>query len=156
MNFARLGSALMLTVALGACTNMGTKEMVGTAAGAGIGGQVGSQFGHGSGQHAATAAGVFIGGLIGNQVGAYMDEQDQQLARQAEYEALERYPDGKYSRWDNPNNGNYGYTQPNSTYQNNGGEYCREYQTTIVIDGRPQTGYGTACRRADGNWQVAG
>src|SRR5262245_56716146 len=102
MNFARLGPALMLTVAVGACTNMGTKEMVGTAAGAGIGGLVGSQFGHGSGQLAATAAGVFIGGLVGNQVGAYMDEQDQQLARQAEYEALERYPDGHYSRWDNP------------------------------------------------------
>ena len=156
MNLTRLAPALMLTVALGACTNMGTKEMVGTAAGAGVGGLVGSQFGHGSGQLAATAAGVFIGGLIGNQIGAYMDEEDKRRAREAEYAALERNRDGEYSRWQNPNNGNYGYSVPERTYQEPGGQYCREYQTTIVIDGRPQTGYGTACRRPDGNWQVAG
>jgi surface antigen len=154
MDLARLAPALMLTAVLGACTNMGTKEMVGTAAGAGVGGLVGSQFGHGSGQLAATAAGVFIGGLIGNQIGAYMDEQDQQLARQAEYEALERYPDGQYSRWDNPNNGNYGYSVPQSTYQNPQGQYCREYQTTVVVDGRPQNGHGTACRMPDGSWRL--
>src|SRR5262245_12849953 len=90
MKIARLGAALALTVALGACSNMGQKEMIGTAGGAAIGGLIGSQFGHGSGQLAATAAGVFIGGLIGNQVGAYMDEEDKRRAREAEYAALER------------------------------------------------------------------
>jgi surface antigen len=161
MSFARLGSALMLTVALGACANneiggMGGKEMIGTAAGAALGGWAGSTIGHGSGRLAATAAGVFVGGLIGNQIGRYMDDQDRQLASRAEYEALERYPDGQYSRWDNPNNGNHGYSVPQSTYQNNSGQYCREYQTTVVIDGRPQNGHGTACRMADGSWQLVG
>ena len=154
MKIARLGAALALTVALGACTNMGNKELVGTAAGAGVGGLIGSQFGHGSGQLAATAAGVFIGGLIGNQIGAYMDEQDKQMARQAEYDALERYPDGRQSRWQNPNNGNYGYSVPERTYQDSQGQYCREYQTTVVIDGRPQSGHGTACREPDGTWRL--
>jgi surface antigen len=160
MNLARLGAALLLTVALGACANngtgMGTKEMVGTAAGAALGGWAGSSIGKGSGRLAATAAGVFVGGLIGNQIGRYMDDQDRQSAQRAEYEALERYPDGQYSRWSNPNNGNYGYSVPQSTYQNPQGQYCREYQTTVVIDGRPQSGHGTACRQPDGSWRLVG
>lgn len=158
MYFARLGAALTLTVALGACANnglgMGNKELIGTAAGAALGGWAGSTIGDGSGQLAATAAGVFVGGLIGNQIGRYMDEQDRQLASRAEYEALERNSDGQYSRWDNPNNGNHGYSVPQNTYQRGSGQYCREYQTTIVIDGRPQSGHGTACRQPDGTWQI--
>jgi len=154
MKFVRLGAALALTVVLGACQNMGQKEMIGTAAGAGVGGLIGSQFGHGSGQLAATAAGVFIGGLIGNQIGASMDEADRQRAREAEYAALERNRDGEYSRWDNPNNGHSGYSVPERTYQNSDGQYCREYQTTVVIDNRPQSGHGTACREPDGTWRL--
>ena len=34
MKVVRLGAALALTVALGACQNMGQKEMIGTAGGA--------------------------------------------------------------------------------------------------------------------------
>ena len=51
MKIARLGAALLLTTALGACggpNGYGNKEIVGTAAGAGIGGLIGSQFGHGT------------------------------------------------------------------------------------------------------------
>ena len=154
MKFVRLGAALALTVALGACQNMGQKEMIGTAAGAGVGGLIGSQFGHGSGQLAATAAGVFIGGLIGNQIGAYMDEEDKRQAREAEYAALERTPDGQYSRWQNPNNGHYGYSVPERTYQDSQGQYCREYQQTVTIDGKPERSYDTACRQPDGSWKI--
>ena len=32
--------------------------------------------------------------------------------------------------------------------------YCREFTTTIVIDGAPQQAYGTACRHADGTWKL--
>jgi surface antigen len=169
MKIAKIGLVLALTAstALAGCaSNNGyggggtgiNKEVIGTVSGAALGGLLGAQLGKdgSDGELIGTAAGVFIGGLIGNQIGAYMDDQDKLMAQRAQYDALERYPDGRYARWDNPNNGNYGYTQPNNTYQNNAGQYCREYQTTIVIDGRPQTGYGTACRRADGNWQVAG
>lgn len=38
----------------------------GTLLGAGAGGYVGNQFGHGSGKGAATAAGVVGGGLLGH------------------------------------------------------------------------------------------
>ncbi|MBM3535902.1 MAG: hypothetical protein FJX60_23060 [Alphaproteobacteria bacterium] len=34
------------------------------------------------------------------------------------------------------------------------GNYCREYQSTASIDGRPVPTYGTACLRPDGSWQI--
>ena len=168
MKIAKIGLVLALTattVLTGCASNNGyggggggiNKEIIGTVGGAALGGLLGAQLGKdGSrGELIGTAAGVFVGGLIGNQIGRYMDDQDKLMAQRAQYEALERYPDGRSAQWNNPNNGNYGYTQPNNTYQGNTGQYCREYQTTVVIDGRPQTGYGTACRRPDGNWQVS-
>ena len=38
--------------------------------------------------------------------------------------------------------------------QTSGQAYCREYQRTIAIDGRPERAYGTACQEPDGNWRV--
>jgi len=43
----------------------------GTLVGAGAGGYVGNQFGHGSGKTAATAAGVVGGGLLGHALTGY-------------------------------------------------------------------------------------
>ncbi len=34
------------------------------------------------------------------------------------------------------------------------GNYCREYQSSTSIDGRPVATYGTACLRPDGSWQI--
>jgi len=31
---------------------------------------------------------------------------------------------------------------------------CREFQSTIVIDGKPQPAHGTACLQPDGTWRV--
>lgn len=32
--------------------------------------------------------------------------------------------------------------------------YCREYTTTVVIDGVEREAYGTACRQKDGSWRI--
>lgn len=34
------------------------------------------------------------------------------------------------------------------------GEYCREYQRNIVVGNQIQTGYGKACRRPNGDWEI--
>lgn len=39
-------------------------------------------------------------------------------------------------------------------YLSNSGQVCREYQTTVVIGGVQQPGYGTACQQPDGSWRV--
>jgi surface antigen len=156
MTITKLGAVITVAAMLSACANsgIGPKEAIGTATGAALGGWAGSTIGDGSGQLAATAAGVFIGGLIGNQIGRSMDQTDQLMAEQAQYNALERYPDGQSAGWQNPNNGNSGYTVPTNTYQNSTGTYCRQYQTTVVIDGRAETAVGTACRQPDGTWRM--
>lgn len=33
-------------------------------------------------------------------------------------------------------------------------EYCREYQKTITVGGRYESGYGTACMQPDGSWMI--
>lgn len=39
-------------------------------------------------------------------------------------------------------------------YQAANGQYCREYQATVVVNGVPQPSYGTACLQPDGAWRV--
>jgi hypothetical protein len=38
-------------------------------------------------------------------------------------------------------------TDPNGTY-------CREYQQMVVVAGRQQESYGTACMQPDGSWKI--
>ena len=32
--------------------------------------------------------------------------------------------------------------------------YCREYQSTITVDGKEQPTFGTACKQPDGSWRL--
>jgi hypothetical protein len=34
------------------------------------------------------------------------------------------------------------------------GRYCREYQRSVVVAGREQQAWGTACLQPDGDWQI--
>lgn len=34
------------------------------------------------------------------------------------------------------------------------GRYCREFQQTVTVGGRTESGYGTACRQPDGSWAI--
>ncbi len=34
------------------------------------------------------------------------------------------------------------------------GQTCREYQTTVTVDGQTQPSYGTACLQPDGTWRI--
>jgi hypothetical protein len=40
------------------------------------------------------------------------------------------------------------------TFLSRSGQYCREFQSSAVIAGRPQPVYGTACQQPDGAWRV--
>jgi surface antigen len=33
-------------------------------------------------------------------------------------------------------------------------QYCREFQRDIIIDGKPERAYGTACLQPDGTWKI--
>lgn len=40
-------------------------------------------------------------------------------------------------------------------YRASTGQYCREYQSTVRVDGHYENSYGTACQQPDGSWRIA-
>lgn len=134
-------------------TGIGTcnRETLGALLGAAVGGATGAKLGTGDGKILASIGGAVLGVLIGGNIGRAMDQVDQHCIGQV----LERAPTGQSVVWqDAERNAEYDVT-PTRTYQSPSGQYCREYETKIVIDGRVENAYGTACRQPDGSWQKA-
>lgn len=130
------------------------KQDVGTIAGAIGGGVIGHNIGKGSGQTVATIAGTLLGAGIGNSIGASLDRADLAAYNSASQRAMENSPSGQALPWKNPESGNYGTVTPYEPYKTASGQYCREYNQTIVIGGKKQSGHGTACREPDGTWRI--
>jgi len=146
-------AAVLAAIALAGC-QAGPRQATGTLVGAGLGGLVGSHFGHGGGRIAAAAFGAVAGGIIGSAIGQSMDQADrayyQNAATRAEYA-----PVGETITWNNPESGNHGTITPTREgIHRDTGAYCREYQQEIVIGGRVERGYGQACRQPDGSWKI--
>jgi len=130
------------------------KQDIGTVAGAIGGGVIGHNIGGGAGQTVATIAGTLLGGAIGNSIGASMDNADMAAYNNASRRALENTDPGQTLPWKNPQSGNYGTITPAAPYRTQNGQYCREYNQTIVVGGQKQSGHGTACREPDGSWKI--
>lgn len=124
--------------------------LLGTLLGAAAGGLLGAQIGKGDGQLAAVAGGTLLGALVGGSIGKSMNRLDQSCVGQA----LEHAPDGQSIAWNAQEGGTQYQVTPVNSYQQTDGRYCREYQTTAVVNGQAQDVYGTACRQPDGAWQI--
>ena len=137
------------------CSRTNTGGIVGLLGGAALGGFLGSKVGSGKGKLAATGAGVFLGGILGNEIGHRMSCQDQAMYHTQTQHTLETQPSGTTVAWRNPETGAQGTVTPTRTYQSQqSGSYCREFQQTVIVGGREEQGYGTACRQPDGSWQI--
>lgn len=148
-------AALMLTLAIGAApAQAGQKQTLGTLLGAGAGAVVGSQIGSGKGQLAATAVGALLGAGLGNTVGKSLDAADQAAMGQSMHQGMESTPSGQTVAWRNPDSGHSGTYTPQPARQAANGQYCREFQQTVVVGGKEEKAFGTACRQPDGSWQV--
>jgi surface antigen len=143
----------MLSVTACQTDSWGTKQTLGTGAGAIGGGLLGSQIGGGSGQLWATGAGVLLGALVGSEIGSSLDRADQAYMGQAESRA-HTAAIGETISWNNPQSGHYGTYTPVRDGTSSAGRYCREYQQTVYVGGQKQSAYGTACQQPDGTWQV--
>jgi len=146
-------AAIALMTAACAESGYGPKQTVGGLGGAAVGGLIGAQFGSGSGEVAAAPAGVLIGALIGSEIGRQLDEADRIRANEAINRAHSAQI-GQTITWNNPQTGNYGTVTPTREGTSSTGAYCREFQQTIVVGGKSEQGYGTACRQPDGSWQI--
>jgi surface antigen len=145
---------LVLSLALAGCASMGPKEGAGSVVGGVSGAVIGSQFGSGSGRVVGTAIGAVAGVLIGQEIGKSLDRADQlEMQRTAQY-SLEHARVDETRTWRNPDSGHSGTFTPKRTYKTERGQYCREYQQTVLIGGEERQAYGTACRQPDGTWKI--
>ncbi|MDD9912284.1 MAG: RT0821/Lpp0805 family surface protein [Alphaproteobacteria bacterium] len=130
-----------------------SNETVGAVMGGTIGGILGGQIGEGSGKTTAAVVGALLGAWAGSRIAAGMTPQDRQHYSTASTKA-ENVPVGQTVEWYNPQSGNSGTITPTREGPTNYGEYCREFQQTVTIDGETQRAYGTACRQPDGSWKI--
>jgi surface antigen len=143
---------LCCSVLLAGCASNGPKQEAGMVIGGMLGGLLGAQV---DGRdrdlrNIAIIAGTLAGAAIGGSIGQSMDATDRLRVGQT----LETVRTGVSSSWRNPDSGvNYRVT-PTRTFSSNMGP-CREYSVTAIIGGSEEEVYGTACRQADGSWQVS-
>ena len=162
MKMKIIALALISSLALSACAQngesnpwgMGTKQTVGTGAGALVGGILGSKVGGGSGRLWATGAGALLGAFAGSSIGKSLDQADMAYHQQA-VEQAETGPLNKTVDWNNAESGHSGSVTPiREGHVQGSGQLCREYKQTINIDGKSQTAVGTACQNSDGTWTL--
>jgi len=120
-----------------------------TLAGAAAGGLLGAAAFHGDGAILGIIGGALVGSIVGNQIGRYMDRQDAANMRTA----IVNTPVGEEATWTNERTDITYTVKPVRNYHE-GEHYCREYQTTILVGGRPKNAFGRACRMPDGQWRV--
>jgi surface antigen len=131
--------------------NAGTcnRELLGAVLGGSAGGLLASELVSGGDPTPAIIGGTLMGILLGGAIGRSMDQLDHHCVGQI----LEHAPPRETVAWINPDSGAAYEVTPIRTYQEADDRYCREYQTAITIDGKPERGYGSACRQPDGSWQ---
>ena len=156
-NILRWAPLVVLAFVVSSCASMqqtyqeNPKALLGGLFGAGAGAGIAALAGASPGVIVASAVGgALLGGFIGNK----LDDRDKQMASQAATKAFEQNQTGQTSVWNNPETGNSGTVTPTKTYQLATGQYCRQYTQQITIGGEQHQTYGTACRQADGTWQV--
>lgn len=158
MSMTKITSALVAVAMLSACeSNMqnNPKQTIGTVLGGVTGAVVGAQMGKGKGTLVGVALGTLAGAWLGQSIGQSLDDLDKMKMQQTTQNALEHKPVGQTSSWSNPDSGNSGTITPTKTvYEPGRSEPCREYTSTVTIDGQLETITGTACRRPDGTWRT--
>lgn len=150
-----LAAALVLTLGLTACQGIqnNPKQTAGTLLG-GVGGAViGSQFGGGTGRLAATRCPAHAGSVAWKRNRGVARPRGPRIRHASARTRLPRAI-GETIRWDNPRSGHHGSYTPIRDGHTDAGAYCRQYRTTVNIDGRAETAYGTACQQPDGTWRI--
>ena len=125
----------------------GNNTMGSTFTGAAAGGLLGGTLFHNTA--AGAIGGALLGGVIGNQIGQAMDRQDQANMQNA----VANVPVGQQAQWTSQQNGAQYTVRPVKSYTKKH-RYCREYQTTVTVNGKTQNAYGKACRQPDGSWKI--
>lgn len=146
MNTKPFTALAVITFVISGCSG-GPKETGGTLLGGAAGAIIGSQIGGGTGRLAAVAVGTLLGAMAGSAIGRSLDREDQRTAAEATRQSLDS---GQAMQWQSSKNP--GVSGTITPLKSEGS--CREYQQTVVIGGKTQQAYGKACKDANGDWKV--
>lgn len=146
----RGGSYADYVIPFGIGTGRCNREEIGAVLGGALGGYAGSEIAKGDGRTAAIIGGTVLGAIVGGSLGRSMDEADHLCIGHT----LEYAEEGRSVAWRDPDSGRLYETTPLETFQRDDGRFCREYRTAAMIGGQTREVYGTACRTADGAWQL--
>lgn len=142
-------------VSVASCSwNEKRSETLGGVAGAVLGGVVGSKVGRGTGRNAAIVIGATLGAMWGQDIAKGLSDVDKIFHERTTSDTLEYGEPGEEVSWSNPDSGNSGTVTAGDTYQNDEGQDCRTFETTVNAEGESRTAEGLACRMADGSWQI--
>jgi len=145
----------LVALSLGACSwNDSRTETLGGVLGGVVGGIVGSKFGKGTGKGVAIVLGATLGAMWGQDIAKGMTDVDKIFSERTTKDTLEYGKPGETASWSNPNSGNSGTITADEAYSNDEGKGCRQFETTVNVEGEDRTATGTACRAEDGEWQV--
>jgi surface antigen len=150
-------TSIALILALGGCANfqMSREEMLGTAAGAAVGGIVGYQLGGGIVMNSLFAtAGTLAGGTAGYVATRALMGSDRAAYDETTKEGLASADGGQIVEWQNPETGSSGIFRATGSYRNTQGQRCRQYRSAVAFTDGVRSGAGIACEQADGNWKV--
>jgi surface antigen len=157
LKYCRVAVTLLLAMSMTSCATIqetykeNPKAVLGTVLGAAAGVAIVAIAGGTPGSMAAAGA---AGALVGGYVGKKLDDRDKRMAAQAAQEAFENGATGVARVWSNPDSGNSGSVTPTQTYQIANGQYCRRFTQEFEIGGEKHEDHGTACRNANGVWEV--
>ncbi len=99
-------------------------------------------------QRGAKLGGIAVMPVIGGRIGPRLDFTDQACAT----EALEHAQTGTVVQWQSASGIPITF-QVIRTTDSNGGQACRDYETTAQIGKRTETVSGGACKYQDGSWR---
>jgi len=104
------------------------------------------------------ACGVLLGHGLGSSTAQNMAVADAVAGRGTRDAALqtvlEAHKSGSTLPWSSTQAGARGHVTAVSTYRNNSGRFCREFEEARNVDGVAVREAGVACREDDGQWRV--
>jgi surface antigen len=92
--------------------------------------------------------------FMGRELGKSIDRGDFDKSEEVAQGSMDNNSDGETSTWNNPDSGNSGTITPQTTYKDDDGKDCRDFESTITVDGKTEVAHGRACRQPDGSWKV--
>jgi surface antigen len=95
-----------------------------------------------------------VSGLASSDLARMLDPADRQKIKDMTQQTLETSVSGQIVGWHNPFSRNAGTIVAARAFPNAAGEWCRGIEQSITVVRETRHGTGTACRRADGRWEI--